>query len=187
MTLLLFLVGVFFICMAMLWTEGLWSNAITLVNVMISAMLAMSFWEPLANWLQGQMPSFDYVLDIIAVWGIFAFAMGDLRAVTAYLSKRKVRFHKLMESLGNIGMSMIVAGVITFFTAWTLHLAPLAPDPFRGANLAQSFWPKVWSGPMSFASGGTMSGGRRLPSDLAGRYRQRREALAELPGFRKPS
>lgn len=188
MTYLLFILGVFFICMAMLWTEGLWSNAVTFVNVMISAMLAMSFWEPTANWLEGMMPSFTFVLDIIAVWGVFALSMGILRGITGYLSKRKVRFHRLMESFGNILMSMIVAGTVAFFAAWTVHLAPLATDPFRGTNIAQSFWPRVWSGPMSFASAGTMGGGGEpFPGDgKAGLYRQRREALAALPGLRAP-
>ncbi len=187
MTLIVFIFGVFFICMAMLWTEGLWGNAVTFVNVIISGMMAVAFWEPVANALEKQMPSYTYVLDIIAVWGVFALTMGVLRAVTDYLSKYKVRFHRLMENIGNIAMSIIVAGTMAFFATWTLHLAPLAPNPMRGADIANSAWPRIWSAPISFMSGGTMGGGERFPADgKAGLYRQRRVALESLEGFRTP-
>ncbi len=187
MVLMLFLFGVFFVCLAMLWTEGLWGNAITYVNVILSGMIAMSFWESAANALEKQMPSFTYVLDILAVWGVFAISMVILREITSYLSKFKVRFHRLMENVGNIIMCIVVAATFTGFAGWTLHLAPLAPAPFRGASLSSgnNFLGNIWRGTMSFSSRGTMTGGNAFPSDgYAGKYLQRRQALATLDGFR---
>jgi hypothetical protein len=136
--------------------------------------------------LEKQMPSFSYLWDILAVWLVFVVTMGILRGVTGYLSKNKVRFHRLMETIGNISMSVVVALTMTCFTAWTLHLAPLAPNPFRGADLRSSFAGNVAIGAMRFSSAGTMRGGPdAFPSDgYAGKYYQRRQALATLEGFR---
>jgi hypothetical protein len=185
MILTLFLFGVFLICMAMLWTEGLWGNAITWVNLIIAAMISVSLWERVANLFDRQASSYTYLWDILAVWLVFSVTMGILRGVTGVLSKRKVRYHRLMESIGNIAMSIIVATTMTCFTAWTLHLAPLAPNPFRGADLRSSFAANTWIGAMRFSSGGTMGGGNSFPSDgFAGTYHQRRQALAGLKGFR---
>jgi hypothetical protein len=185
MVLTLFLLGVFLICMAMLWTEGLWGNAITFVNVIISGMMAATLWESVAGAMEKQMSSFTYLLDILAVWLVFALTMGILRGVTGFLSKRKVRFHRLMETIGNISMAVIVAASMSCFTAWTLHLAPLAPNPFRGADLRSSIAGNTWIGVMRFSSGGTMQGSAAFPQDgYAGKYYQRRQALAAIEGFR---
>jgi hypothetical protein len=171
--------------MAMLWTEGLWGNAIMWINLIISAMVAMSFWESVARLFDKQAPSFTYLWDILAVWLVFVVTMGILRAVTGFLSKRKVRFHRLMEQIGNIGMAIVVATTMTCFTAWTLHLSPLAPNPFRGADLRSSFAANTWIAAMSFSSGGTMQGSAAFPGDgYAGQYYQRRDALSKEPGFR---
>ena len=43
-----FFLVIFFVCVAMMWNEGLWSNAITLVNVVVAAMIATNYFEPLA-------------------------------------------------------------------------------------------------------------------------------------------
>jgi hypothetical protein len=185
MVLTLFLVGVFLICMAMLWTEGLWGNGITWINVVISGMMAASLWERVAAFFDSKAPSFTYLWDILAVWLVFALTMGILRGVTGYLSTRKVRFHKLMESYGNILMAVIVATTMTCFTAWTLHLAPLAPAPFRGADLTRSFAANTWIRAMHFSSRGTMQGSGEFPPDgYMIKYYQRREALANIEGFR---
>ena len=40
---------VFISCLAVTYTEGLWSNAIRLVNVVIAALLATNFFEPRPN------------------------------------------------------------------------------------------------------------------------------------------
>jgi hypothetical protein len=184
MVLMLYLFGLFFICMAMLWTEGFWSNTITYVNVIISGYIAVSLWEWAAGQLQEQMPSFQYVIDIVAVWLVFAIALSILRGVTGYLSKFKVRFHKLTEMIGNIVMSIMVATTFTAFAAWTLHMAPLAPDTFRGAG-TNSMLGRTWSTAASLSSRGTMTGGNAFPSDgYASKYYQRRQALATLEGFR---
>jgi hypothetical protein len=184
MVLLLYLFGIFFICMAMLWTEGFWSNAITWVNVIVSGYIAVSLWEWAAGQLQNQMPSFQYVIDILAVWLVFAVAMGVLRGITGYLSKFKVRFHRLTEMIGNIVMSILVATTFTAFAAWTLHMAPLAPDTFRGAG-TNSLLGRIWASAASISSRGTMTGGASFPSDgYAQRYYAQRQALANLEGFR---
>jgi len=53
----LVLVVILFVCVAMLVREGLWSNALTLVNVLVAGLLATTQWEGLADWIDDQMPS----------------------------------------------------------------------------------------------------------------------------------
>ena len=43
---------VLFATVAMLYAEGMWGNAIRLVNVITAALLATNFYEPLGNWLE---------------------------------------------------------------------------------------------------------------------------------------
>jgi hypothetical protein len=131
--LLLFLFLVMLICVAMCWNEGLWGNAITLINVMLAAMIATNYYEPLASFIDDQMPSYTYLWDFLSIWLLFAVVFGVLRAITDTLSKTKVRFKMPVEHAGRILLAFMVGYVMMAFTAMTLHMAPLGERPFRGA------------------------------------------------------
>ena len=47
-------------CVASLYTEGMWGNAIRLVNVVFAALLAVNFWEPLARFAEGKEATFTF-------------------------------------------------------------------------------------------------------------------------------
>ena len=69
------LFAIFVCCIATLWTEGMWGNAIRLINVVTAALLATNYFEPLANWLQGfstKFSTFTYLWDFLALWGLRA-------------------------------------------------------------------------------------------------------------------
>lgn len=51
---------VFFACFASVVAGGLWNNALLLVNVIFSALLAMNYYEPLAGWLEEQLSDYTY-------------------------------------------------------------------------------------------------------------------------------
>ena len=61
--------------------EGLWSNAISLVNILISGLVAFGFYSPLTiyldEYLDGQ---YTYVLDFVVIWVLFAVTMVICRA-----------------------------------------------------------------------------------------------------------
>jgi len=122
--LLMFLIV--FACVATLYTEGMWSNAISLINVVTAALLATNFFEPVARWLEGMQASYTYVWDFLALWGLFGLFMIVLRALTDQLSKVRVRFLKIADRIGSGLLSVWIGWVMVCFTMMTLHTAPLA-------------------------------------------------------------
>jgi len=125
---------VFAACVAMLWQEGIWSNAIRLVNLLTAAMLATSYWEPLADLGETTLPSggtYTYWWDYIALWSIFVASYLLLNAITDRLSRRRVRFLGVVNRYGSMVLAVWIGWVMVCFTAMTLHTAPL-PRTFLG-------------------------------------------------------
>jgi hypothetical protein len=127
--LLLVLMGVvMFVCMASLINEGMWSNAILLINVVTAALLASSFFEPLACWMESKSPAASYVCDFVALWGVFIVSVLVFRNLTDRLSKVKVRFLKIADQIGSTVFAFWISWVMICFTMMTLHTAPLAKN-----------------------------------------------------------
>jgi uncharacterized membrane protein required for colicin V production len=133
MLLNLFFLLILAACIGLLYTEGMWSNAIRLVNVVTAALLATNFWEPVAAWLDNWQPSYTYFWDFLALWGLFAALMGVLRLATDLTSLVKVRFLRLADRIGSAVFAVLIGWVMICFTAMTLHTAPLAREPFGGS------------------------------------------------------
>ena len=119
------LIIIFLVCLLMSLASGLWGNLIMIFNVILAALIATNYFEPLAGWLDGQMPSYTYVLDFIAMWLIFALAIVVLRAITDTLSRVKVRFKKPVEMVGGLVCGGIIGWLMVCFTLFSLHTAPL--------------------------------------------------------------
>ena len=120
------LVLIFVACFAFLYSGGLWSNTIALVNVITAALLATNYFEPLADWFDEQEPSLTYLYDFVAIWLIFGLAMLLLRMATDYVSRIKVKFLNVVDKAGAILMAGWVSWVLVCFSTMTLHTAPLA-------------------------------------------------------------
>ncbi len=133
----LLMVVVLFACAAMLLAEGLWSNAIRLINVVTAALLAFNFFEPLAGWMAEQMPSYSYACDFVALWGIFSVASIVLLAITGAASKVKVKFLKPVDQAGSALAAVWIGWVMVGFTLATLHTAPLARTFLDGGFKAE--------------------------------------------------
>jgi uncharacterized membrane protein required for colicin V production len=117
---------IFIACVAVLYTEGMWGNAILLFNIVMAALLAVNYWEPLATWLDDWQPSYTYVWDFLSLWAVFALSMIILRAATDSLSRVKVRFLKIADRIGSVFFAAWIGWVLVCFTTMTLHTAPLA-------------------------------------------------------------
>jgi Colicin V production protein len=122
----LLLLAIFFGTVASLAMAGIWTNFLTLVNVVTSALLAVNYFEPLAIYLQGLDGSYTYLLDFLSLWGIFGASMAILRAITDAISKVKVKFIKQVDLGVGIALACWVGWVLVCFTATTLHTAPLS-------------------------------------------------------------
>jgi hypothetical protein len=133
MFLSLILILIFVAVFASLMNQGLWSNTITLVNVITSGLVAMNYFEPVANFLDEQEPSFHYVWDFAAIWLLFGITMVVLRAATDYMSRIKVRFFMPLDRAGGILMAVWASWVLVCFATMTLHTAPLARHFLAGS------------------------------------------------------
>ncbi len=126
-SLLLILVAlILFICVAMTYAEGMWSNAIRLINIVTAALLATNFFEPVAKLADGWAPKLTYLWDFLALWGLFALAMLVLRTSTDQISRVKVRFPERVDQIGGTLFALWVGWVFLCFAMMTLHTAPLA-------------------------------------------------------------
>jgi len=117
-------------CIGFLYPEGLWSNAIRLVNVVTSGLIAMNFWEPLARWFESFgdfFASCTYFWDFIALWALFIASMVVMQVLTKLVSRVKVRFLKIVDQVGGGILAACVGWVMVCFIVATLHTAPLPP------------------------------------------------------------
>src|SRR5262245_48284368 len=132
MFLLLFLV--FAGVAAALWVQGFWSSAVTFVNLLLAAMIASNYFEPLATMVETfGAGSFTFLLDFILVWGVFFVVFGILRAITDMLSQTQVKFDVPIEMAGRSIFAVLSGWLFTCFLAFTLHLAPLNSENPLGA------------------------------------------------------
>ena len=106
---------VMFACVAMLYTDGLWSNAIRLVNVVTAALLAMTFFEPLADWLEQWQPSYEYFWDFISLWGLFIIFSIIFRQITDRISQVQVKFLKIADRIGSGILSVWIGWIMVCF------------------------------------------------------------------------
>ncbi len=64
---------------SMTWSEGLWSNLLSMLNAFFAAIIATNVFEPAADFMDGQAPSLTYFWDFLMLWLIFGFVFGILR------------------------------------------------------------------------------------------------------------
>jgi hypothetical protein len=138
-TALLFVI--FVAVVASLYTEGMWGNAIRLVDVVTSALIATNYFEPMANWVEGMasmLKTYTYAMDFLCLWGLFAVSMIVLRGITDTVCKVKVRFLKIADQIGSVAFACLVAWVVVSFATFTLHTAPLSKNFLFGGFQSQS-------------------------------------------------
>lgn len=125
----LLMLVIFAACVGVLYPEGLWSNAIRLVNVVTAGLVAMNYFEPLARWIEtwgDWFASATYFWDFISLWALFGVSMIVMRVATDSISRVKVRFLKVVDRTGSALFAALVGWVMVCFVMATLHTAPLA-------------------------------------------------------------
>ena len=126
--LILIAIIMFVLIVASTWWFGLWSNLITLINLLLAAMLASSIYEPLSDLLLGLESTYRSLFDFISVWAIFVVAFFVLRGITDVASAFRLKFDKITELVGRSILSIWIACVFICFSFFTLQMAPLKPD-----------------------------------------------------------
>jgi hypothetical protein len=194
------LLVIFVACFASLMNSGMWSNTITLINVITSGLLAMNYFEPLAEFLDKQAPSWTYVWDFVSLWFVFGISMLALRGVTDLASKIQVKFHPKVERIGGLLMAVWASWIVLCFATATLHAAPLARNFLGGAfqpepeaKMLFGLQPdRVWLGWVNRESKGALRRlGTAAPFDQRGdfilRYAERRAEFEQQRTLTKSS
>lgn len=187
------LLGLFVAVAFALWREGLWSAAIMLLNLLLAATFATAWYERLVTFLMGRLPSYDYLLDFVSLWGLFAITLLVLREITDRVSRRKVRFRKPVEMFGCPVVAAVAAWIFVCFTAASLHTAALPRDAIQPTPEARMFFglepDRRW---LQWVRGSTAAGApfavpaRRFDpdADFILRYATRRHQLEAQPELR---
>ena len=112
--------------------EGAWGAGSTLICVILSGLLAMNFFEPLARFLQGNVaPSWNHYWDFISLIGLFACFVTLLRLVAERLMPAYIYVQPHLHLVCTWGGSLLAGYVTMAFLLTALHTAPL-PREFFG-------------------------------------------------------
>lgn len=177
------------VCLAL---QGLWSGLVAIPNVLVAAALATAWHGALAAWLDGMLPTYTHLLDLLAIWGLFAVVMLLLREMTDRVSRRRVAFPPLVEKIGSPLAGLIVAWIVVAFTASSLQVAPLPTAVIQRTPDARMFLglspDRKW---LQFVRGSSSSGPFARPTepfdpkaDFLVRHAQRRIQLEKEEGLR---
>lgn len=121
----LLLIVIFLICLAFVFNEGLWGAGIMFCNVLMAAVLATNFFEPVANLLESMLSGYTYLCDFLSLWLCFSVLLLIFRLATDLLSRHRIRFKKIVDSIGGVVFAVGIAWLMVQFTLFTFHTAPL--------------------------------------------------------------
>lgn len=114
--------------------DGPWSAAIAFVSVLLSGLVAMNYFEPLANLLQSTVAGsyeWQHRIDIIALLGLFAGGVFALRALGEVLLPTYAELDGMVYQAAQWGFAILTGYVFTAIICTSLHVAPL-PREFLG-------------------------------------------------------
>ncbi len=111
--------------------DGAWSAGLTFLSILLSGLIAMVFFEPLAMQLSKVYSEWDARWDMIALVGlfiglVFAFRMGTERMAPTY-----IQVPGIIDTVGRYGFGLAAGYVTMAFLLTALHTAPL-PREFLG-------------------------------------------------------
>jgi hypothetical protein len=168
----LLMLFLFLIIVAATWFMGLWSNMLTLINLILAASIASCLFEPVSTLLETQagMASYTYLLDFLTLWGIFFGSFVFFRAVTDFSSKVRVQFNVWVEMVGRSVLSIWIASVFLGFSVFTLHTAPLPAGAFgnrlqatpESRNIIGIGPDRMWMGFLQSRSRGALAESRNM-------------------------
>lgn len=119
---------------AMMVQQGLWSNAISLVNIIISGLVAFTFYQPLAIYVDEMLDGeYTYLLDFVMIWALFVVTMVVTRAITGFASATRMRFKHPIDPIGGPLLGLIGAWVLAGIVLASLHTSPMPKTAFGGS------------------------------------------------------
>jgi len=125
---------VIFVGLAMTVREGLWSNTITLLTIIVAGLVAFGFYSPLVVYLNESLTDgqHTYWLDYAVIWALYCVTIIILRVMTGAASKTRMRFKHPIDPVGGPLVGFIAAWVLASFALATLHVSPMPKDAYSG-------------------------------------------------------
>ncbi len=148
------------------WFLGLWNNVLTFVNVLLAALIASSWFEPLADRLDGDASSYTYLLDFICLWVLFFISLTFLRGLTDLLSRTRLDFDLWLDRGLRTVFSLATAWVFACFLQFSMHMAPLPTTAFQATPATVNFPgspDRLWLGFLQSRSRGALSASLNEP------------------------
>lgn len=120
----LLLIGIFAAVTVSLSLQRLWTGLIAIPNLLAASAVATAWHGVAAQSLDGLLGSFTHLLDLLAIWAIFAVVMLVLREVTDRVSRHRVAFPPLVEKIGGPIAAAVAGWIMVAFTAASIQTAP---------------------------------------------------------------
>ena len=98
------------------WKVGMWGNALSLGAVLFSALIAVGWWEDVAELLAGLYKPMLFLADCVAIWLLFLLSLLFLDTATRFMSTVKVKFNDIVENVGNGIVLFLLFLVLIRFT-----------------------------------------------------------------------
>lgn len=105
------------------WREGFWGNILGVGALCFSSLVAVGWWELLAELLAKQVPKMLFLSDTIAVWLIFIVTLLIITECTRMMSRVKVKFAEPVEIGGNTVALGLMFVLLYGFFLFTIDLA----------------------------------------------------------------
>lgn len=120
-------------------SEGLWGATLLLLDVVFAGMIALNYYEPLATLINDKSSqALGGYVDMLCFMGLLVISLGLLRGATTAMSSNLVRFPKLVDLIGSLGMA-VLAGVMTMGILLAgLYTAPVQKELFGSINTTDS-------------------------------------------------
>jgi hypothetical protein len=138
------LLFVFFAGVAMTVGEGLWSNTVSLLCIMLAGSFAIFGGIPLGLFIVEQAGASDeqaWYFVFGGVWGVFFVSLTIMRILVEMASRTRVRFVPPLEKAAGPLMGLFVAVMLTSFTAYTLARIPINAGAWKYSDAAD--WQKT--------------------------------------------
>ena len=182
---------VFLMIATSVWLSGVWSAVITLVNVVLSALFATSFYNALAWAFAQRSPNVESsaTAEFLAIWLLFVLAFVLLRIAAEFLTRHQLVLETWTDLIGRSLIAPVVSLIFCSFVLYTFHLSPLPieggwhnyfdrGDGGFGLNLDRG-----WGSYCRYASQGPLRETRFTASLLANVGRVYRSDSGELVDF----
>ncbi len=174
---LLILFGPAAVIVAANWWLGLWSNLVTLVNLVLAGLIATSFHRNVSNWMLNVDFTWQLIADFVSLWLLFALSFIILRSLTESFSRYRLRFDPMVEMVGRSLGSLAVGVFYVVFASYSLLIAPLPPNDINAFGEKGVYPESAWGGAVDYMSRNSLSAHRTsawfgdVPENVAGEFR----------------